>query len=256
MSGKDPGVGAEPHLREDRAWRPLNVDPSEAKVAASHREYRDDHDSIDDSVFDEPWMRGSATPERAGETYAGWVRQRLAQQNWAGSLGWTIILILAAGPFAILAALYEPLGVGVFGVGVFLLYIVIGPTTEEMAKIALLYWTIERRPYRLLRGWQILLIAAAGGLVFATIENMMYLFVYIPDPSPLLVMWRLVICTLLHVGCSLIAGVGMLMLWRAAQSGPSRPDTAIAFPYLVGAIVAHGIYNAFAILIGMTGLFD
>jgi hypothetical protein len=51
----------------------------------------------------------------------------------------------------------------------------------------------------------------------------------------------------MHVGCSLIAGLGVMRTWREAWKRMERPSMALGYPYLVVAVAIHGTYNAFAL---------
>jgi hypothetical protein len=82
----------------------------------------------------------------------------------------------------------------------------------------------------------------------------LYLEVFLTAPTGLIVAWRWIGCTLLHVTCTAVAAQGVARAWqRTAQE--SRPFTSAAvLPALVLAIALHGAYNAVAIAIAIGGL--
>ncbi len=246
MSGpsKDPSVSDEPHLR----GRQLKLDPSEASaeraLERSRRKSDPEEDKVEHGVWDEPALSAElagAAPE--GSLYADWLARRREATGPAKSWAVTAGLALLAGPWAILGAFYGS-GETVLGV---LTIVVFGPVAEETMKIAAATYVVEKRPFLFRSAVQILVAALAGGLVFATIENLLYLNLYIPDPTPGIARWRWSVCVAMHMGCSLVAALGLVRVWRDAWERRARPRLALGYPYLVTAIVIHGTYNALAV---------
>ena len=130
---------------------------------------------------------------------------------------------------------------------------VFGPAVEEILKVALVLWIVERRPYLFKRTAEVLLCGLAGGIVFAVIENIVYLQVYIPDPSAEIIRWRWTICVLLHTSCSGIAAWGIGREWRSSMESKRRPQMGNAFGFLVAAVLIHGLYNGVMTLLSMGG---
>jgi RsiW-degrading membrane proteinase PrsW (M82 family) len=97
-------------------------------------------------------------------------------------------------------------------------------------------------------------IGAAAGFSFAAIENWIYLNIYFPDHGPDLVQWRWTAGVALHVGCSIIAAWGVAKMWRAVVTTRRPADLSIAFGCIVTAILIHGAYNAFAVIIEVAGI--
>ena len=95
-------------------------------------------------------------------------------------------------------------------------------------------------------GGSVAALCALSGLVFASIENLIYFFFYIKDPTPEIVLWRLVACTALHVACAALSGLGLARAWRRAAAARSAADPSLAASWTVAAIVLHGAYNALA----------
>jgi hypothetical protein len=232
--------------------RPLRPDPSErAAEEALAREPRDPDDEIDHDAFEEPNLGPAAGGVRP---YATWLRERRAALRGLESWGAVALAALAAGPLAILGALMgmPEAQASLAGVAAVILA---GPAVEEIMKSAVAAYLVERRPYLFLNRVQVLLCAAAGGLVFAALENALYLKVYIPNPSSRLVAWRWTICVLLHVGCSLTVGWGLARAWSRGMTREERPVMESVFPFVVGAYLVHAAYNTFAVLAsGLLGL--
>ena len=195
-------------------------------------------------VWSEPGLLPDACPADPAQTYAGQLRARWLGASPAQSWFIVLALALASGPFAILSAFMKASAPGFV-----LAAVVVAPLVEELGKAAAPLITLERWPYRFASGAQPVLVCVASGLVFAAIENLLYLHVYVRDPSPALAAWRWSVCTALHVGCSLIAGLGLRRVWLAARAGCSRPDISGASAYLITAIALHGAYNAVALVL-------
>ena len=229
----------EPHMREGARHKP---DPSEKTVEASQP--ATDDERREHTVWEEPGLSrelAGATPE--GASYGEWLQAR--HEATGGVKTWLVTLgvALSAGPWAILGAFYGS-GQSWFSI---LTITVFGPLTEEVMKVGMATYIVEKRPYLFSSARQVLLAAIAGGLAFSIIENIMYLHFYIPDPSPGIVHWRWTVCVVMHTGCSFIAGLGILRVWRDAWKRMARPRLTLAYPYLLTAFIIHGVYNGFAV---------
>ncbi len=237
----DPSIAHEPHLGGGR----IEADPSERTAAApgpATEEQRVLH-----SVWDEPVLDRALAPSRSpdGLDYASWIER--GRQRTTPVFTWvlTAAAILLAGPFAVFGAVTTS-GETAFAL---LRLTVFGPLAEEVPKVGLPLLVVERRPYWFSSSTQILLAALGGSLAFAAIENLLYLNAYIATPSELLVTWRWTICVALHVGCSLLAGLGLTRMWRLIWQQHRRPRFGIATPWFVAAIAIHGAYNFGALLL-------
>jgi len=245
----DPSVHEEPHLRRKGGFA---ADPSEARVARQGRREPDEDEAVEQSVWDEPVVahRLAGLPPPDALTYRAWLQKRRAATGPARSWLVTLAVALAAGPWAVLGAFW---GAGQTPFSVIAL-VVFGPLVEEMMKVAAALYLVEKRPFLFSSRFQILLCAVAGGLAFAALENLLYLHVYVPLPPPLLVHWRWTVCIALHTGCSLVAGMGLMRVWADTWRRLARPRLSLAYPYLLGAIILHGAYNAGALALAASGL--
>lgn len=188
--------------------------------------------------------------DRAG--YAHWLASRMAATSTTKS--WLIVLAVAflSGLWSVLGAFWHAnTGTG----GSFFAVSVWGPVVEEVMKIALIAVIIERAPYLFTNRLQILVAAVGAGLMFSIIENFLYLFVYIPDPPAWLVAWRWTVCVALHVGCTLVAGMGAAKVWQTQVTEMRRVAVPVDMRYLVAAILIHGLYNGIVTIAEMSGAF-
>lgn len=95
----------------------------------------------------------------------------------------------------------------------------------------------------------ILLAALASALIFAAIENFYCLNVLIDSHSSALRFWRWTICTAMHASATSLAALGVMRMHRSVFANIAPPDLRRAAPWLLAAMILHGSYNAFAILI-------
>ncbi len=259
---RDPSIEHEPHL-QDALHQP---DPSERTAARclADEARRDGLDqAVEHTVWDEPALDELAPPSDDRRlTYAEWLDWRIATTPSVRTWWVTFGVVLAAGPWGVVGALFS--GIGSAGWGL-IAVAVIAPVTEEMMKIAVALWVVEKRPYLFRTPTQIVLAALAGGLAFACMENWIYLFVGAHSGPQVLdidqatvisidwVLWRWLVCTGLHATCSFLAGLGLARMWSRAMAHRTRPDIAHAAPLIIAAMVCHGLYNGVVTIAEMIG---
>lgn len=249
----DPSVEHEPQFRD----RPLAPDPSDRPEYGLLSHGPERPIDVEHSVWDEPTLTaelaGAPGPEQV--TYARWLDEKRGATSYAASLATTAALVIIAGPLGIIGALLGSEGAGLSTAGL-VAVTVFGPVTEEIAKIAGPLWVVEKRPYLFKSMWQILVAAAAGGLFFGVIENLIYLSIYIPDAPPALARWRWRVCTGLHLNCSFVAGVGLVRIWDHALRNRTYPQLGRGMPYFATAMLGHGLYNLLATTAELGGWLD
>ena len=276
----DQSVFHEPHLRPD--LQP--PDPSEAKAdrtlgretTPGDRDYRDEQSIYDEpdilpgrpaEVVEQDWscsncgynLRGLPTGHRCPECghrelyrpagagspgYESWLRQRVAATPPRRCWQVALLAALCGGPWAVLAALIHTNPGGLASFSTVLLAVVFAPVVEEMMKVAAAACIVEVRPYLFRRVEQLQVAAVGSALLFAVIENILYLTVYVPNHSLEYALWRWTVCVALHVGCTLIATRGLVTVWRRTITEYRPPKLALGFGALVAAIVTHACYNA------------
>ncbi len=208
--------------------------------------------SEDQSVWDEPGLSSALageTPSDALTWYRWYVEQLAATSGWQTWLT-TLAVVLVGGVFAVFGTFATQ---SVYG-GTLIGAIVVGPTAEEIMKIALPLWLVEKRPWLYRHHIQILVSTWASGMAFAAVENLFYLNMYVSNPSPGLVTWRWTVCVLLHSGCSTVAGIGVCRIRRQSRQKRRAPALADGARWIVAAIVIHGIYNGTVTLMEVSGL--
>ena len=250
------GVENEPHLRSGGH----ELDPCEATVERRLRRERlhqSEADRVEHGVWEEPALSSElgGTPDESQLTYTRWLAAGIEKTTLLQSMGVTLLVALAAGPWGVLGAIWTGMrSTGWQGVG--LLAVVVGPVTEEVVKISAAWWVVEKRPYLFRTIPQILFCSACGGFAFAAIENLIYIYIYVPEHSRLFVQFRWTVCVGLHVGCSLVAGLGLARVWDNAIRCRHRPKVALGVPWLLTAILGHGLYNLTIIIATQAGWLD
>jgi hypothetical protein len=240
----DPSVFAEP-------WMKLAVhqgDVNDSPVVDTNSFIRPE---VDHSVWDEPGLSRSLSGE-APDHAVTWFRYfTQMRESTSAKTSWliTILTVIIGGPLAILGTLIE----GGTQSGL-LTVIAIGPTIEEIMKVALPLWIVEKRPWLFRSSTQILICCFASGLAFAAVENVLYLRFYVPNPSVNLAQWRWTICVLLHSSCSLLAGFGVMRMWQSFQAEKTAPQISHVGTALLSAIILHGSYNAMATMLETAGV--
>ncbi len=157
-------------------------------------------------------------------------------------------LYAASGLFALICTFAKgALGFGLFAVAAG------APVVEEMAKVVLTLMLLEKEPWRFRSAGAIVLSCLVSALVFATVENMLYLNVYIPENKLTagIIWYRLTVCTMLHLCCTAISSCGLAKAWRNARECLRTFSASTVTPYLVVAMVVHGLYNTFAVLFSL-----
>lgn len=253
VSGDEHSIEHEPHL----SGKSFEIDPSERhahKIIRKSVDRESLDDLVDHTVWDEPGLAhdlaGSAPDEAL--TYSSWLAYRCDQTGVAKTWFVTVLVSLMAGPIAVLTAFAKGAAIGESQL---VMLTVFGPLIEEIGKVAILLWVIEKRPFFYYSRQQIGLCALAAGFCFSVIENLLYLNIYIPNPTPEIIFWRWTVCVGLHCGCSTIAGIGLQNVWTDTMHHRKRPQLLTAAPYILTAIVIHGVYNGAMVLLEWSGFF-
>lgn len=226
------------------------MDSSESK-AAKRIERDTQQEKLDDRVHHSVWNEPGVSSEISGPppedalTYSNWLTHRTSQTGFLDS--WVLVFCwaLVAGPLAILGTLFGSLSTA--AEFLHLQAVIIGPVAEELMKIAIPIWVVERRPYLFKSRIQIFICALAGGVAFAAVENLMYLGANVLDWTNPPTRWRWTICVALHTFCCLISALGLSRIWKNTMQSRTPPVIQQGVPYFVTAIAIHGLYNAFAI---------
>ncbi|MBN2139166.1 MAG: PrsW family intramembrane metalloprotease [Sedimentisphaerales bacterium] len=223
----------------------FEADPTERKVGDLDAR-QDEIAEVRDSVLNEPAMGAGTEQPYLGE----WINRKRAECTIGGNLGAAFLAALLGGPFAIVGAFMSSTH-GWYGP---IYIVVLGPVVEEFLKQSGMIYLLEKKPYRVFAAWQFVFSAVVSALFFATIENLIYIYVYVDVSAlsrpELFVRFRWTVCTALHVFCSGIASLGLIRVWRRQLADGRAADLSAAYRYFAAAIVIHGLYNLGAVLLG------
>jgi len=134
--------------------------------------------------------------------------------------------------------------------------IAVAPAIEELCKPIAVIFMLERRPHWLRTQMDIMAMSLLGALVFASIENVLYIFVYHRDGGAAFIAWRLIVCTTLHLAATAIMAVGLTGIFRTIQreGGGLRLDHSVR--YYAAAVGIHVAYNVTVILLETAGILE
>ena len=135
-----------------------------------------------------------------------------------------------------------------------LLLVVVAPAVEEICKPLAMVFLLDKRPHWFRGPTEIVILAACSALVFATLENLLYIFVNNPGGSSSFVVFRLTVCTALHVTASTVFGFGLAKMWRHIRDKGGHFDIDVCFKYYVTAVIIHGAYNGTALILSWAGM--
>lgn len=255
---RDPSVWAEPHLRA----RPLDLGAADAlgdepvRAGALQANAEGDRSAADSgppeaSVRDEPSLAWNPAATSGVAGYGALVDRRLAETRATTRLAVLLLLVLAGGPFGAFGAFWAILG-GEGGLGT-LAVAVTGPVVEEMTKVALILWVAERKPWLLPGAGAIVLTGFLTGAAFGAIENVVYLHAYFPERAAEIAPWRWLATAPMHAVASAIAAGGVARAWSATMRERRPLRLALAYPWIVAAVVLHGAFNAIAFIGSLLG---
>lgn len=241
------GIEHEPHFGPEYFEFDASEDRTYPTAAST------DLERVEHTVWDEPTLAPELLRQSPPDiTYQAWLKEKIEQTSLLESWLVTSLVALAAGPWGVIGAFAGANATGF----VFLAVSVFGPITEEVTKVAAAMWVIEKRPYLFLSEAQILICAACGGLAFAAIENLIYMFVYVPNHTAEFVAFRWTVCVALHMTCSTLAGLGLVRVWRESIGQLTRPRLDLAFRWMFIAMLLHGTYNLTVTVLSLVGYFD
>ncbi|MBM3926747.1 MAG: PrsW family intramembrane metalloprotease [SAR202 cluster bacterium] len=160
------------------------------------------------------------------------------------ALAFAIALALLGGVFGIVAAIVQEAQAGI------LVAFVGAPIIEEFVKPSGVYALLVWWPHLLKNRLFTAALAACGGLAFGYIESLVYIKVYIVDPSPEYVLFRLTVTPAMHVTASFIFGMGINQGAIDSIHG-KKPLLQGSRKWFIAAIILHALYNIGATIISV-----
>ena len=201
--------------------------------------------SDDNGIGGEPALSARVEAAECRGRTAEWLRRQWTGGAGKGQIGTFLGVCIASGLIAVFCALVKG------GSGYLSLAVIVGaPVVEEISKILCPLMVLEKRPWRFASAGAIIAACALSGLVFASVENLLYFNVHIPREKLTagIVLWRLVVCTSVHVAGAVASGIGLSRAWRRAAQSFGRFEIGRIWPYVVAAMILHGLYNLIAVI--------
>jgi hypothetical protein len=184
-------------------------------------------------------------PAPPGQTsYREWLQDKQANQSKRKAWLYALLAGIIGGITSIAAPFLGTEPIGLAGLSMLVIIVIYGPLVEETMKIAAAAYMVEVRPYLFRNPKQILLATLGAALLFAAIENLIYLNIYFPNPTIEMQLWRWIACTALHLACTYLAATGLIAVWSRATHEYRQPRITDALPKLILAAICHGLYNA------------
>jgi len=160
------------------------------------------------------------------------------------------LLGIVGGLAGVVAAVYQEIRQG----GGLLLPLLIGPVIEEVCKPIGVIFMLEKRFGWLRSARQVVVLSAMGALVFATIENLVYVHIVHLGGGRAYVLWRYIICTAMHLVASIVFGLGLARVWWHIHRKRGGFDIDLCLRYFIVAVAIHAVYNTTVTVLELTGL--
>ena len=164
---------------------------------------------------------------------------------------WTVLVALIGGVFGIFGAFVGETQTG----GLILLPILGAPIIEEALKPVGVYLLQARWPHLLLGRVHTAFLGALAGLTFGVIEALVYVYIYVPDPSDAFVTYRFTWPLVMHTFCSMLVGLGITRQVISWANGENRLPKSSRNLYIV-AVAIHATYNTMAVILSLSGVVD
>ncbi len=201
-------------------------------------------ETVDRSVWDEPGLGSFAegTPNDA-LTYSRWLAARI--HTWTQGKAWlmAIGIALLSGPWALLTSLlyFFQMNGNTAGGAIVLCGFV--PLVQQISKIAIMLWVIEKRPYFFTGWFQIFFCAIASSVVFVTVLNLIEGMMPIPSPTAeidWMIAWTVFFA--MHLVTSFLSSIGLEKVWRGCITGLKPPKLETGYRWFMAAYLLHVVY--------------
>lgn len=178
----------------------------------------------------------------------------MAETNRAPAYQYVLAFLMAVlgGLLGIMGAIFQE-GQTTFG---FLLLPFLGaPIIEEALKPSGLYLALLWWPRALNNQLFTAALCSISGLVFGVIESLVYVTIYVEDPSDGFILYRFTVTLALHTIASFVVGLGVnrrVLDWAAGRMKLSKASRNF---YIAG-VAIHAIYNTSAVFLSIAGVLD
>ena len=245
MPSKDPDIRYEPHLQKENHSADSAIDRPLGLVSNATPFSPQSDEDIDHSVWDEPSLVPAAVenaPENA-LTYENWLTQR--RDSWSQWQAWVVTfgIILLSVPCAFVAAVASWISTNQFVATDVVVACIGAPILQEIFKIMIPLWVVEKRPYLFTSWFQFFVFALASATIFTAMSNF-FLSLTVNEITIAFFIFQWVGILGLNLVTSSIATFGLETIWRRTINTGKPPKLEHGYPYIATAI---GLHIAFAI---------
>lgn len=197
---------------------------------------------VERTVWDEPGLGSfSSQQEKDALTYSKWLSERIS--SWPESRAWAVTagVALCSGPWALLTSLAYIFKVS-GGASDAIIYCGFMPLVQEICKIAILLWIIEKRPYFFTGWFQIFAATMASTVVFVSVLNLVEtLNPFTPDKQlDWMIAWTVFFG--MHLITGLLASFGLEKVWRGCVTTLKPPRLETGYRWFMSAYLIHVLY--------------
>ncbi|MFK7819653.1 MAG: hypothetical protein AB8G99_13120 [Planctomycetaceae bacterium] len=225
----DHSPDVEPGAKSNSGDQSVFAEPWMTKTSFEPDQYSDaqrpipNTSDVEHTVWDEPGLSrqlAGKTPDDA-LTWARWFEEKSALTSVADSWLVTGLLCVLSGPLAVFTAGFR-FGGSTFDIILLLLVI---PAAEELLKVMLPLWVVEKRPYLFIAPFQLLLCCACSGLFFGALRHVFAVSLYNPGGTISSHSGEsLLLSIAMHVITSSIAGMALVRIWSQSRRHQLRPS--------------------------------
>lgn len=127
--------------------------------------------------------------------------------------------------------------------------ILVAPIIEELCKPIGLIILLDKRPGWIRSKWEIVILAVLAAAVFATLENLLYIFVNAPGKGAGFAIFRFTAPTSMHLIATGVFSIGLAKAWKCTMVTAKRFDITMCFRYYLLAAGIHAAYNTVVVIL-------
>ena len=231
----DPSIEHEPN-RLDAEFLPEEAE----EMAAAPLRSSDDVE-VEHTVWDEPGLSSNLAGPAPKEaiTFDRWLKKKIAETPEGSTWLIAVCIGVLSGILALPGTMFLGFQFGNNPVSAF----VFEPLAEEIVKLGLAIWIVEKRPYLFKFAIQIVIACVCSGCVFSVIESLVNSQLKTRN-APWLASGQLLVFRMtLHVVSSLLASFGLIRVWRHCIETATKPQLSRGGAFIVMAVAIHVIFN-------------
>jgi hypothetical protein len=221
---------------------PLGMNP----VAESLSTLSDD--DVEYSVWDEPCLPAAQKQYLSDDalTYANWFSERKADFGAASSWAVTLVIACLSGPWGLMTLLFYGYGSG-WGWGQFTVTVLLAPLLQELGKIMVLLWVVEKRPYWFTSWFQIFICSIMSATCFVVVFNSIG---WLTGNAPMGQFFQWSAFFLMHLMASSLSAIGLKKIWQETNDRLVRPKMDLGYPWFRAAFLINAGFGLAVIVAG------